>query len=567
LNISCQIHPTNVSLQKHLNKHSMKAIAYIRVSTTNQDIKRQSVKINEYCSSNNYELVEEIVDFGVSGATFERAGFKRLNEINLENADIVVISELSRLSRKEDILDTLNAVNTIIVKGLKLLFLDNPSKIYAGSLDIMEVVMLSVGAYGAAQERLAIKRRNVEGKTVLFNSNPYAVVDGRTPYGFKKITNPSGTHPKYLLQVDEKESLIVQKIFNLVMEGNSVAFVMHYLHNTGIRHNTDVIFTKQNLSKLYSNEIYKGVRLRNKLVANIEAIIEPQIWNEVQLKIKENHNFGSTGTTMFNPLRGIIKCRCGRAMMVKSKGDGVFVFRCSDVKPKYMPNCCEYIDSIRFDLTNEIIFSLLKNIDFVQVKGKFDDKILDLTTQYEGINHQIEVHSRQIKLLNIEIEQQQEKYLNTTVKSLLSKIQERIISLETDVTDINKLISKKSKQVISMKNNIKNIIDVSKDENFDNLDIKERAIIFRKYIKEINYLPVTTMQGFYRVIYTSGIESIVAIKKTGNSPIFAVLPDTFELNTNLTIKTTDLEEITLSDFFKKHSSKYILPVDLSYRNN
>ena len=73
----------------------MKAIAYIRVSTSNQDIKRQSVKINEYCLSNNYELVEEIVDFGVSGATLERTGYKQLQGITKDDANIVIISELN----------------------------------------------------------------------------------------------------------------------------------------------------------------------------------------------------------------------------------------------------------------------------------------------------------------------------------------------------------------------------------------------------------------------------------------------------------------------------------------
>ena len=565
----------------------MKAIAYIRVSTTNQDIKRQSVKINEYCASVDYELVEEIVDFGISGATFEREGFKRLNEITIDDANIVIISELSRLSRKEDILETLNAVNTIITKGLKLLFLDNPSKIYEGNLDIMEVVMLSVGAYGAAQERLAIKRRNVEGKTVLFASNSYSVVDGRIPFGFKKITNPAGTHPKYIIQIDNEESVIIQKIFNLVNEGNSVASIMHYLHNTGITHtgikNTkDVIFTTQYLSKLFRNEIYKGVRDRKGITVNIEAIIEPALFDLVQVQLKENFKFSSTGTTMFNPLMGIIKCRCGRAMMVKNKKEGVFVYRCSDVKPKFMPNCCEYIDSIRFDLTNEIMFSLLKSFDFVQVKGKFEGKITDLTVQYEGINKQILEHNKQIITVGAEIEVLNERYISATSQTLANKVQERILLKEQEVTDINKAISKKSKQVISIKSNIKNINDVSKDENFDNLDIKERALLFRKYIKVINYLPVTTMQGFYRVIYTSGIESIVAVKKTGNSPIFAVLPDAFELTENLKIKVTSYDstltkqkfdfnavrkiEITLAEFFKNYSADYLLPVDLSYRN-
>jgi len=561
----------------------MKAIAYIRVSTTNQDVTRQSIKIKDFCSSNNYELVNEIIDFGVSGSTFDRAGYKQLQGITKEDANIVIISELSRLSRKEDILDTLNAVQSIIDKGLKLLFLDNQSKIYEDNLDIMEIVMLSVGAYGAAQERLQIKRRNQEGKVVLFANNPYAVVDGKIPFGFSKVANPAGSHPKYLLEINEDESEVIKKLYDLIIEGNSVASVMHYLYNTGIRHSDNIIFTKQHLSKLYNNEIYKGIRNRKGIKSYITPIVSAEIWDLVQLKIKDNYKYGSTGTTMFNPLRGIIKCRCGRAMMIKSKGDGVYIYRCSDVQPAYMPNKCTHIDSIRFDLTNEVVFSLLKSIDFVEVKSKFADKITDLTTQFEGINKQIEGHNKQISTIKEEIEVLNERYFAAKTQSLADSAQERTIVKEAEVIDVNKTISKKIKQVSTLKEQIKNLSEVSKDEDFSNLDIKERSVLFRRYIKEINFIPVTRMQGFYKIQYISGVESLIAVKKTGNSPIFATLPDAFTLTEDLKIKVLRYnkaeskelydfsavrnETITLTEFFKNYAGDYLLDVDLSYRNN
>jgi len=301
------------------------------------------------------------------------------------------------------------------------------------------------------------------------------------------------------------------------------------------------------------------------------------------LKIKDNYKYGSTGTTMFNPLRGIIKCRCGRAMMIKSKGDGVYIYRCSDVQPAYMPNKCTHIDSIRFDLTNEVVFSLLKSIDFVEVKSKFADKITDLTTQFEGINKQIEGHNKQISTIKEEIEVLNERYFAAKTQSLADSAQERTIVKEAEVIDVNKTISKKIKQVSTLKEQIKNLSEVSKDEDFSNLDIKERSVLFRRYIKEINFIPVTRMQGFYKIQYISGVESLIAVKKTGNSPIFATLPDAFTLTEDLKIKVLRYnkaeskelydfsavrnETITLTEFFKNYAGDYLLDVDLSYRNN
>ena len=57
-----------------------KAITYIRVSTKMQDVARQRMKIQEYCDRNNYEIVQEIVDYGISGA---RADQKAILSYNL----------------------------------------------------------------------------------------------------------------------------------------------------------------------------------------------------------------------------------------------------------------------------------------------------------------------------------------------------------------------------------------------------------------------------------------------------------------------------------------------------
>ncbi|WP_243350065.1 recombinase family protein [Parabacteroides sp. FAFU027] len=559
----------------------MRTVQYIRVSTTNQDVIRQKEKLKTYCERENYTVVDIITDFGISGSTFERDGFKKLMDITSKDADIVIVSELSRLSRKEEILETLNSVQNIISKGIKLVFLDNPSKVYEGSLDIMEILTLSLAAYLAAEERKAIKTRNQEGKKALFKNTPYALVDGKIPYGFKKVVNPAGNHPKYIIDYEESECDVIRKIFQMIMEGKSVAQVMHFLHNSGIRHNDDVIFNRQFLSKLFSNEIYKGIRRRKNETAYIKAIIEPEIWDTVQVKIKENHLYQSRGTIMFNPLKGIIRCRCGRAMMIKNKSDGLYVYRCSDVQPQYMPNRCEYHDSIRFELTNEVIFALFKSLDFIEIKGKFADKIADLEIQINGIEKQIKEDKKETSTLKDEIEILGERYMSAKSQLLADKVQENILKKEDEAAELHKRILQKEDLITRLKNQIQNLNEVSKDEDFENLNINERAEIFRKYLKEVQYLPKTQMQGFYRVQYISGMETFIAVKKTKSKPIFAVLPDAFKLNDKLNIEITgftntnsgnlyDLSavrktEITIQKFFNSYSDVYPLDVDLSYR--
>ena len=90
-----------------------RAIGYSRVSTEKQDLVRQEKLISEYCDTHDYILVD-IIEEKVSGVKNEtdREGLMKLLSLQGNEADIIVVSELSRLSREDDILDVLNKINT-----------------------------------------------------------------------------------------------------------------------------------------------------------------------------------------------------------------------------------------------------------------------------------------------------------------------------------------------------------------------------------------------------------------------------------------------------------------------
>lgn len=84
---------------------------------------------------------------------------------------------------------------------------------------------------------------------------------------------------------------------------------------------------------------------------------------KAQELIKNNYKNIPTGKVNHNPLKGIIRCRCGRAMTVKDKkpaaGISKLTYRCSCVDRKSHPDFCKYnIDEVSYDLTNEILYTL-----------------------------------------------------------------------------------------------------------------------------------------------------------------------------------------------------------------
>ena len=140
----------------------MRAIGYARVSTTKQDLARQRCKITNFCGENGYELEFIIEDFGISGATLDRKGYQRLNSLTDNDCDVIVVSEISRLSRKEQITEALNDIQQILNNGISVILLDDSAKVYKAkeNLNITELLLLIIQLWGAAQERNEIKRKN-----------------------------------------------------------------------------------------------------------------------------------------------------------------------------------------------------------------------------------------------------------------------------------------------------------------------------------------------------------------------------------------------------------------------
>lgn len=79
----------------------MRVASYSRVSTSHHDQNPdiQVLELKRYCKSRNWELVEEIKDFG-SGGTDKREGLQRLFKlIEDKQIDCVIVTKLDRLFR------------------------------------------------------------------------------------------------------------------------------------------------------------------------------------------------------------------------------------------------------------------------------------------------------------------------------------------------------------------------------------------------------------------------------------------------------------------------------------
>ena len=138
---------------------AVKTVAYLRVSTAQQDVRSQRLAILEYARKHDFRI-DDFIEATASGQASEKR--RRLDELMnvLQRGDRLVVSELSRLGRSLGqivaILDALAKAGVAFVAMKENIRVD-------GKRDIQTKVMTTLFALFAEVERNLISERTREG--------------------------------------------------------------------------------------------------------------------------------------------------------------------------------------------------------------------------------------------------------------------------------------------------------------------------------------------------------------------------------------------------------------------
>lgn len=73
---------------------------YARVSKSGQHLETQMMELRDYCQRNNYEIIEEYLDNGISGAKDNRPAFnKMLDDMRNRKINCILTYKLDRIGR------------------------------------------------------------------------------------------------------------------------------------------------------------------------------------------------------------------------------------------------------------------------------------------------------------------------------------------------------------------------------------------------------------------------------------------------------------------------------------
>ena len=135
---------------------------YARVSSTEQNLDRQVLALQEYVKPENIVMDRQ------SGKNLDRPGYNALKGIfGLRPGDVLYIVSLDRLSRNKE--DIKNEIAWFREHKVRLMILDLPSSMVQVPenqewiIDMIQNILIEVLASMAEQERLMIRKRQREG--------------------------------------------------------------------------------------------------------------------------------------------------------------------------------------------------------------------------------------------------------------------------------------------------------------------------------------------------------------------------------------------------------------------
>lgn len=510
-----------------------RVIGYIRVSTDNQDLERQRVLIRKYCENKGYSLLRIEEDYAISGTVSNRNGLNSILKITNSVADMVVVSELSRLSRQDDIFETLTQIHTII-RNVDLVILDEPDKVYeAGKTIILsDFLMLAIKAYGAADERKKIVSRMTTGKDSKVQAFPLMLTDSNIPTGFKAVPNPNyikGATPKMLLVEDEERMQLVRDIFNYVANGLSLGKTAEKLNMLGYRTARNKPFYEQSIRTIINDSIYNGVRYWKGMKLELPVkFISDEIWNLAHKKVQENKNYSGEAQKHYNPLKGIIKCPCGQTSMY-GRTSSCITYRCLDRIKMGIKSPCTNV-GIKAET---LIYAVWKDVRLRTLdetyQAKSNEKIAEIEAENIKLTQSIKEKDSEIAKLQSDLKTVIDNVMASTNITIVKALNGKADSIDSQIKSIEAEKTAIDEEIASNNRRIADEIKSQSRKELDSLSLEGKGEMFRELLSKVVYYSVSLNSGFIVITYKNDLETIIAYHNR-NKPFLWALPITFRFN-------------------------------------
>jgi site-specific DNA recombinase len=272
------------------NGHGPKrAILYARVSTDEQarsgySLAQQLEALREYAAKGGYGVLEEVSDPGQSGASLERPGMDHVRDlVAAGGVSVVLAQDRDRFAREP-------AYHYLLRRefeehGTKIRALNDRGD-ESPEGELTDGILDQLAKY----ERAKIAERTRRGKLRKAREGKIAATR-RPPYGFSY----NATRDGYI--VNEREMVVVEKIFRLAAEGFGTSTIQSRLYHENIPSPAGIrSWQRSQIKRVVLNDVYRPHTFEETAAlvsAEVAATLDPakeygiRWWNRVSQKVHQ----------------------------------------------------------------------------------------------------------------------------------------------------------------------------------------------------------------------------------------------------------------------------------------
>ena len=548
---------------------------YARVSSTRQEnegtIETQLSAIRSFAKDNDLTIVQEYLDNGWSGDIIVRPELDKLRiDAKGKKWNSVLIYDPDRLARRYSYQELI--IDELKEAGKSVLFVTTPAP-----NNSIEKILYGVQGLFAEYERAKITERFRLGK--LRKATEGHIQVSEAPYGYTYILKKGKKGDKDFeeghYEINPIEANILRQIYTWIgEEGNTIRKVIKLLHDNNMppRRSKKGVWANSTLcgvlrNKTYigeahfgvslavvpknpkNNEVYKKVRKSSKvrkpesewITIKTPAIIDKDLFDKVQIQLKQNAHYASRNAKFDYLLSGKIWCTCGskRSAETLRRGYGL-CYRCSS-RFKHYPlksPCTE--KTIRAEETDQVVWESVAAL--MSSPELLKQQILRFKAKKEAIQEidQTEILNKEIAKL----EEQKKRYSKAYGEGILSleQLKEFVFTIDANMHKLKQRVGKSA---------------ISRFEDSNLLTSKDIRAFSQKVIKQLCNLDFITKKEIIRNV----VEKVVGNKErliiSGYIPVNHAL-----LSSNQRYSTNTIQTENPLPFIVKSNDSAVIPFQI-----
>ncbi|HFH9160198.1 TPA: recombinase family protein [Streptococcus agalactiae] len=469
------------------------ACMYLRLSredgdsTESNSISNQRQIIKSYARDNDFKVVAEYVDDGFSGSNFDRPKFKKMiQDLEEKKFKTIIVKDLSRFGR--DYIESGKYLQKIFPeKGIRFISVnDNYDSENADVSDTHLILPIRNFINDSYCRDISMKVKS--SKEIKRKNGEF--IGAFAPFGYKKDSKN-----KHKLVVDTEVSHIIERIFNMKIDGYSSKAIADFLNsigcvtpskhkeNSGDNHTTGFIvkdskWDAKMVNRIITNKVYIGVLEQGKTrKLNYKSKREVEVNEEDWIVINDSHKpiisksiYALANKMMLRDVKqsadiphilsGMLYCKdCGSSMVrrkVKSKNGHNIFYICSHYNNK--GDCTRH--SIKEDYLLDMTLFALKDYlkkynELLSQVNKLDVSKVTFNIDFESLNSEKRKYERLRQSLYMDLEDElitseeferfRKNYLIkireiekqiATKKNILANLQEKMKNKDSLVSEI-----------------------------------------------------------------------------------------------------------------------------------